>query len=214
MNLIPVLYFYTPENHSAFMDEVEFLGDSQLYSKLKEITERNNSASFLYRGKKSASFLYRGKEDVDFILKEVMEKLFEDAEWDPCYGHVIIPDTREVHLSMGADEWSYSLDVQNYVLYKKDPNANLGSLYFQAIGDYGLELFTNFNINELSNGWQAHWFLTEALREYKEQGKDTFGYDVCELPMGEKRYSILTNEDGTEKVLFESNMSWQYPCHY
>ena len=32
MNLIPVLYFYTPEDHNAFMDEVEFLGDSQLYS--------------------------------------------------------------------------------------------------------------------------------------------------------------------------------------
>ena len=204
MNLIPVLYFYRPEDHNAFMDEVEFFGDSQLYSKLKEITERDGGISLLYRG----------KEDVDFILKEVMEKLFEEAEWDSCYGHVIIPDTREARLSMGADEWSYSLDVQNYVLYKKDPNANLGSLYFQAIGDYGLELFTNFNINELSNGWQAHWFLTEALREYKEQGKDTFGYDVCELPMGEKRYSILTNEDGTEKVLFESNMSWQYPCHY
>ena len=43
MNLIPVLYFYTPENHSAFMDEVEFLGDSQLYSKLKEITERDGN---------------------------------------------------------------------------------------------------------------------------------------------------------------------------
>ena len=64
MNLIPVLYFYTPENHSAFMDEVEFLGDSQLYSKLKEITERDGNISLLYRG----------KEDVDFILKEVMEK--------------------------------------------------------------------------------------------------------------------------------------------
>ena len=204
MNLIPVLYFYTLEDHNAFMDEVEFLGDGQLYSKLKEITERDDNTSLLYRG----------KEDVDFILKEVMEKLFEEAEWDSCYGHVIIPDTREVHLSMGADEWSYSLDVQNFVLYKKDPNTDLNSLYFQAIADYGLESLTNFNINELSNGWQAHWFLTEALREYKEQGKDTFGYDVCELPMGEKRYSILTNEDGTEKVLFESNMSWQYPCHY
>ena len=111
MNLIPVLYFYTPENHSAFMDEVEFLGDSQLYSKLKEITERSNSASFLYRGNISASFLYCGKEDVDFILKEVMEKRFEDAEWDPCYGHVIIPDTREARLSMGADEWFYSFEL-------------------------------------------------------------------------------------------------------
>lgn len=204
MNLIPVLYFYTPEDHNAFMDDVEFLGDSQLYSKLKEITERDGNISLLYRG----------KEDVDFILKEVMEKLFEEAEWDSCYGHVIIPDTREARLSMGADAWSYSLDVQNFVLYKKDPNTDLESLYFQAIGDYGTEPFTNFNIDSISNGDHAHWFLTEALREYKEQGKDTFGYDVCELPMGEKRYSILTNEDGTEKVLFESNMSWQYPCHY